>query len=834
MKKIILFALLLSCFSGIGLAQKSDVQARIVQDFDNGWMFQLNGEGDFVSPTFDDSGWRKLNLPHDWAVEGDFSRSNPSGTVGGALPGGTGWYRKSFEMPAGSDGKCIYIQFDGIYMNSEVYLNGHLLGKRPYGYISFEYEMTPYLQKGKNVLAVKVDNSLQPNTRWYSGCGIYRNVWFKILDPVHIANWGTYVTTPQIEAAQAKVQLVATIENKSNHNAAVEITSRIVDAKGKVCATATGQCSLQAGGRGEQTQDFTLASPTLWTLEKPYLYTVVTELKSEGRTIDRYTTPLGVRSFKFDAKTGFSLNGKRVKLNGVCNHHDLGCLGSAINKRAIERQLQILKEMGCNAIRTSHNPPAPELLDLCDRMGFLVMDEDFDMWLRRKTRYDYANFFAEWYERDITNWMLRDRNHPCIILWSIGNEVLEQWSDASSDTLTLEQANLALNFGQSPDMLARDNGMSVNSMLTRKMANMVRSFDSTRPVTAACNEPSPGNHLFKSGALDVIGINYHNPEVKQVPKNFAGKPFIISESVSGLKTRGYYRMPSDSLYIWPQRWDIPLTDTTYSCSSYDNCHVPWGVMHEENVKMVRDSDYISGQFIWTGFDYLGEPTPFPWPARSSYFGIIDLAGFPKDVYYMYKSAWTDDTVLHLFPHWNWTPGQDIDLWVYCNHADEVELFVNGVSQGTKAVTKNDLHQWWRVKFAPGSIKAVSRKGGKVVAQKEIFTAGEPAALRLTPDRKRLSADGKDLSFVTVEVVDKDGNLCPNADNLVNFTVSGNVTIAGVDNGSPISMERFKDNKRKAFYGKCLVVLQNNGKAGNGGLKATSAGLKECTLSITAK
>ena len=419
-------------------------------------------------------------------------------------------------------------------------------------------------------------------------------------------------------------------------------------------------------------------------------------------------------------------------------------------------------------------------------------------------------------------------------MWSIGNEVLEQWSDAKADTLSLEEANLILNFGHSSEMLAKEGEESVNSLLTKKLVSFVKGLDSTRPVTAGCNEPNSGNHLFRSGALDVIGYNYHNKDIPHVPANFPDKPFIITESNSALMTRGYYRMPSDRMFIWPERWDKPFADSTFACSSYENCHVPWGNTHEESLKLVRDNDFISGQYVWTGFDYIGEPTPYGWPARSSFFGIVDLAGFPKDVYYLYQSEWTDKQVLHLFPHWNWTPGQEIDMWCYYNQADEVELFVNGKSQGVKCKDADNLHVVWRVKFEPGTVKVVARRKDEVIAEKEIRTAGKPAEIRLIPDRSVLAADGKDLCFVTVEVLDEEGNLCPNADNLVNFTVRGNGFIAGVDNGNPVSLERFKDKKRKAFYGKCLVVIQNDGKPGKTELTATSEGLRQAVVKVSAK
>ena len=804
-------------------------------DFGEGWRFQLGDEPQAMNVAFADEDWRLLNLPHDWAIEGDFSEDNPSGTGGGALPGGIGWYRKTFVPEKADADKKYRIVFDGVYMNSEVFLNGVSLGHRPYGYITFSYDLTPHLKWGeKNVIAVRVDNSEQPNSRWYSGCGIYRNVWLVKTGAVHVAEWGTYVVSENVSDAQADLNIRTRVANESDASVQVKVRSFLIDAEGQIVASGETECPVEAGKESETSQSLQVEQPELWSVDAPYIYTLLTEVVQDGKTVDRYETPVGIRSFSFDAEKGFTLNGKPMKINGVCMHHDLGCLGAAVNVRAIERQLEILKEMGCNGIRCSHNPPAPELLDLCDRMGFIVMDESFDMWRKKKTSHDYARYFDEWYERDLRDFILRDRNHPSIFIWSIGNEVLEQWSDAKADTLSLEEANLILNFGHSADMLAKEGEMSVNSLLTKRLAELVKELDPTRPITTGCNEPNPANHLFKSGAMDIIGYNYHNANIPDVSKNFPGKPFIITESNSALATRGYYRMPSDKVTICPDRWDKPYTDPTFACSAYDNCHVPWGNTHEETLKLIRDNAFISGQYVWTGFDYIGEPTPYGWPARSSYFGIVDLAGFPKDAYYLYQAEWSDKTVLHLFPHWNWTPGQDVDMWCYYNHADEVELFVNGKSQGVRSKTPDCLHAVWRVKFEPGSVKVVARKGGETVGEKEIRTAGEPAQIRLTPDRAQLDADGKDLSFVTVEIVDKDGTLCPNADNLVNFQVEGNAFIAGVDNGSPISMERFKDNKRKAFYGKCLVVLQNTGKPGEAKLTATSEGLSQAEISVVAE
>ena len=807
-----LFLSILCCILVSGCGRVVSPREKI--EFNDGWEFALETPGE-------DLAWRSVRIPHDWAVEGDFSVDNPCGTGGGALPGGIGWYRKTFVADAAESDRLWRLEFDGVYMDSEVVLNGVSLGVRPYGYISFGYDITPYLKWGeKNELVVRVDNSLQPNSRWYSGCGIYRNVWLVKTNPVRIAPNGTYVVC-QDDSFVVKTELLTEGDGAEN----VVLRQIVKDANGKTVGQVEDVVAVDEAASLSQVVG--VRAPQLWSVDSPYLYTVVTEVEAEdGELLDRYETRTGFRTFEFDAEKGFSLNGVPMKINGVCLHHDFGCLGSAFNINAARRQLEIMKDMGCNSIRTSHNPPAPQLLDLCDEMGIIVQDEAFDMWRKRKTTYDYSRYFNEWHEQDLKDFIIRDRNHPSILMWSIGNEVLEQWSDANADTLSLAEANLILNFGHSPEMLAKEDGeMTVNSLLTKKLADMVRDLDMTRPITSGCNEPNPGNHLFRSGALDIIGYNYHNREALSVPQNFPGMPFIITESNSALMTRGHYVMPSDKEIICPDRWDIPYYHPSFACSSYDNCHAPWGNTHEETIKVVRDNDYITGQYVWTGFDYIGEPTPYQWPARSSYFGIVDLAGFPKDVYYLYKSEWTDKDVLYLFPHWNWEEGQEVDLWCYYNNADEVELFVNGVSKGVTAKTDDCLHAMWRVPFEPGKVEVVARKNGKEVGRTARVTAGEPAKVRLSMKQYGRGASDDALAYVAVEIVDKDGNLCPWAENLVHFELEGDSAfIAGVDNGSPISMERFKDNKRKAFYGKCLVVLQA-GKAGKTILKAVSEGLE---------
>ena len=803
--KVFLFSFLLTLLS-------ISAAARDRKCFDFGWRFLLADSAQMAKPEYNDSHWRMLNLPHDWAIEGDFMASAPSGAGGGALPGGVGWYRKHFRV---SEVRRYFLEFDGVYMNSTVYVNGEKVGYRPYGYSSFEYEITRYLRTGDNVVAVRVDNSDQPNSRWYSGCGIYRHVWLTETQGVRIKHWGVHVET----TAKGKVKVEVEVDKPLRSKANPSIRNTIFAADGRELDSGRGVRSSLSVGRKHL---------HYWSPSTPYVYRLRTQLLLGGSVIDEVWTVVGFRDFKFDAKTGFWLNGANMKINGVCEHHDFGCLGVALNEDALHRKLTKLKAMGCNAIRTSHNPPAPELLNMCDTMGFIVMDESFDMWRRRKTQNDYARFFDEWHERDLADLVLRDRNHPSILMWSIGNEVLEQWSSADADTLSLEQANLILNAGHDASTLARDGEMSVNTLLTDHLADIVRRYDTTRPITAGCNEPEPGNHLWRGKGIDIIGFNYHHEWIKDVPRNFPGRPFIMTESVSALQTTGFYKMPSDVIYKAPQEWWLPYTDPSFMCSAYDNMHASWSTTHEQNWDVVKNTPYCGGQFIWTGFDYIGEPTPYGFPARSSYFGIIDLSGQPKDVYYMYQSEWTNQTVLHLFPHWNWLDGQEIDLWCYYSNADEVELFINGRSQGTRRKSPafggvsggSPYHVMWRVKFEPGEVKVVSRRGGQEVKSQTIRTAGQPDHLRLSYDYR-----GKQTTFVKVEVVDKQGNLCPWAENQVFFETSG-ARIIGVDNGSQFSMERFKDTKRKAFFGRCMVVLE-----GHGTLTAKSIGLLSAKIQL---
>jgi beta-galactosidase len=806
MKKFIFTICLLTSLNAF-----SQNVARQIENFGKGWKFALDSVHDYAAANVNDASWRTLNLPHDWSIELPFDKTSPTGTGGGALRGGVGWYRKTFTLTASSKNKNVFIDFDGVYMNSEVWINGHSLGVHPYGYTSFRYELTPYLYFDKaNIITVKVDNSKQPNSRWYSGSGIYRNVWLVTTGDVYVDHWGIQVTTSQVSDQSATINVNTNIRRKGDLDR-ILLSTIIYDESGNPVARKLKTPIDLTDSITNVSQQIILTKPVRWSLKNPYLYKIVTEI-IDGRTAtDDYITKFGVRTIDFDVNNGFSLNGEHVKINGVCNHHDLGCLGTAISKRALERQLEILKGMGVNALRTSHNPPAPELLDLCDSMGILVMDEAFDMWKKAKNPYDYHLYWDEWHEKDLRSMVLRDRNHPSIIIWSIGNEIPEQWG-------------------------GNDGKDSSGKLIAKELASIVRSLDDTRYITAACDQPNVNNQIIQSGALDLIGYNYHHQLYEAFPQTFPGKKFISTESVSSLATRGHYDMPSDSIRRWPERWDKPFDkgnpDTT--CSAYDNCSAPWGSTQEETWKVMKKHNFLSGQFIWTGFDYMGEPTPYPWPARSSYFGLVDIAGFPKDLYYMYKSEWTDEPVLHIFPHWNWKTGDTIDVWAYYNHADAVELFLNGRSLGVKKKEGDDLHVMWRVTYEPGVLKAVSMQGGKKVLTQEIKTAGAPAKIILSADRNKIHAGGSDLSFVTVTIADKDGNTIPDANNLIHYSISGEGFIAGLDNGSETDLEPFKGTQHKTFNGLGLAVIQSNGNKGKINLQASADGLQPASIEIKAE
>ena len=774
--------------------------------FDHAWRFHLGDVAGAQELAFADTGWRTLDLPHDWSIEGKFSEQNLAGVGGGALPGGVGWYRKRFAVPAADSGKLIFVEFDGVYRNSEVWINGQYLGKRPYGYSSFPYDLTPHLHyRGRNVIAVRVDNSQQPNSRWYSGSGIYRHVRLVTTGPVHVDQWGTYVTTPTASADSARVTIRTTIRNARPAEQAIALRTTMYDSAGKAVAVVSTTGRVPGDSVTEIAQDLTIARPALWSLERPYLYRAVARVMCGNRACDTYTTPFGLRSFVFRADSGFFLNGRRVKIRGVCLHHDLGALGAAVNTRAIERQLEIMRAMGVNAIRTSHNPPAPELLELTDRMGFIVLDEAFDMWKKEKTKYDYHLDWDAWHVRDLSDMVRRDRNHPSVFMWSIGNEVMEQWT----------------------------NDDSTAAPIARELAGIVRALDPTRPITQAANNGSPQNPVFHAGALDVLGHNYHHEVWADFPVQYPGAKFVVTEAMSALNSRGVYQQPSDSVASYETPYvknHGPQPNKDYRLSSYDNRKAFWGSLHEESLRLFERYPFLSGMFIWQGIDYLGEPTPYEWPARSSYFGVVDLAGFPKDPFYLYQSVWTDAPMLHLFPHWNWKSGDSVDVWAYTN-ADEVELFLNGASLGVKRKPEPVSHVMWRVAYVPGILRATARKAGQVTATAEVTTAGAPARIALAPDRSRIRADGDDLSFITLTVQDSAGVPVPNAEPLIRLRIRGNARIVGVDNGDQISHTSFQANQVRLFNGKALVIVRAGNRPGMATLTAEADGLPPTTVTI---
>lgn len=800
--KIITSILVLMALGFSGFAQSEGIK------FNDNWQFKLSPSNTPNDQELEKTPWRDVQLPHDWSIELNFDENSPSGNRGASLRGGTALYRKYFTLEKADKTKNIFIDFDGVYMNNTVWINGQKLGTRPFGYISFRYELTPFLKFDgeKNELLVRVENQ-QPNSRWYSGSGIYRNVWLVKTGKVHVDHWGTYITTPVVSHESATVKIQTNVRNSMFKTVSPMLKTQIFDPEGKLLKTLSTSLSISGSEVKSVEQELTVDRPQLWSPKTPSLYKAVSQVFVDSKKVHEYTTTFGLRYFHFDVAKGFSLNGKPIKIIGVCMHHDLGALGAAVNYRAMERQLEILKKMGINGIRTSHNPAAPEWLDLCDKMGFIVMTETFDVWkaIKENTPFNYNLYFDEWHRRDITDHVVRDRNHPSVIMWSIGNEIPEQ-------------------HGGEKDTTGRT--------IARNLVNIVHSLDS-RPVTAGLNHVSPENNLYRSKALDLVGINYHHQEYPNLPTMFPGQPLILAESNSALQTRGEYLMPSTQIRRWAGFTKEKNGGTPdLICSSYDNSSAPWASTYEEVLKPILKYPYLSGFYAWTGFDYLGEPTPYPFPARSSYFGIVDMAGFPKDAYYLFQSLFTIETVLHIFPHWNWENGQDIDVWAYYNKADEVELFLNGKSLGTKSKQGDELHVQWAVKYEPGTLKAVSRKDGKVVAEKTIQTAGAPAQIVLSADRNKIKADGEDLSFVTVTILDKDGNVVPKANNLLQFKLEGAAEIAALDNGLQTDLTPYSNKtSRKAFNGLALAIVKAHKQKSNVKLTVSGEGLQSASVSI---
>src|ERR1039458_600600 len=779
-------------------SQPASSAARIRESFDFGWKFLKGDAPGAQQPEFSDSPWRSVDLPHDWSIEGPFGEQEKAQ---GSLPTGIAWYRKRFRVPDSYKDRTVVVEFDGIYQNSEVWINGQYLGKRPYGYVAFSYDLSAHIKAGgDNVIAVKVDNSRQPNCRWYSGSGISRHTWLLATNQLHVAYWGTFVTSPRVSKNAATLQVKTRVKNERKTSATCVLSTSLLDGDGKTVQTADATQQIAAAGEYEFVQQVSVARPHLWNVADPYLYKVHTTVSEQGRVVDEYDTPTGIREALFDADKGFLLNGEHVKLNGVCLHHEAGSVGAAVPERVWERRLELLREMGCNAIRTSHNPYAEEFLDLCDRLGFLVMKEAFDEWKVPKTQigpYGYSNYFDEWYERDVTNFVHRDRNHPSVVLWSAGNEIGDQSAPQGADTL-------------------------------RKLLAVFHAEDPTRLVTAGCDNiaSEPPSHTARPeflALLDVVGYNYVDRWRDRTEKYysidrqaFPQRRVIGTESGAMSGVRGDYRalFPGDA-----------------APAGFGGAGSGRNIDVEQLWKFVRTYDYVAGDFMWTGIDYLGEAR---WPMEGASAGVIDTCGFRKDGFYFYQSQWTDKPVLHLFPHWNWKgkEGQFIPVTCYTN-CDTVELFLNGRSLGVKGYafprlgmegsygnspararvlrTTGDLHLAWDVPYEPGTLKAVGVKDGKAVATVEVSTAGEPAAIGLSVDREVIAADRRDVAHITIQIQDANGSMAPTAANEVAFELQGEGRILGLDSGDPQSHEDYQSARRKAFNGLCLAIVQSTGK-----------------------
>ncbi|WP_406171233.1 DUF4982 domain-containing protein [Streptomyces canus] len=808
----------------------------------DGWRFALVDPGGITDPTgeytdaaapgHDDSGWREVAVPHDWSIELAPTTENGTTSGTGFFPGGLGWYRLAFTLPPAFAGQRISVEFDGVYMDSYVYCNGTEAGRHPYGYTGFALDLTDLLHTDgttENVIAVKVQNRL-PSSRWYSGSGIYREARLVVTDPVHVERWGTCVTTPEITAERARVRVRTSVVDESGTAGPVEIRSRIKDPRGRTVArTAT---TITVGTKSTETHELTVPEPRLWDISAPHRYTLETELRRDGKLVDTYRTPFGLRTFRFDPDEGFHLNGTHHKIKGVDLHHDLGALGAAVSIDAIRRQMTIMKSMGVNAFRTSHNPPSPEMIQVCEELGIVMLVEAFDCWRTGKTRYDYGRFFDEWCERDATEMVLAARNSPAVLLWSIGNEIPDSTSSAGL------------------------------AMADRIIA-AIRAVDDTRPLIIGSDKyrrlPAKGSAAdLMLAKLDGLGLNYNT--AKSVDQLHAAYPHLFlfeSESSSETSTRGTYQEPE---HLNTGENHTPGRRDT---SSYDNNLASWTMSGEYGHKKDRDRKWFAGQFLWSGIDYIGEPTPYDvFPVKASFFGAVDTAGFPKDMYHLFRSQWVDEPMVHLVPMtWNHAEGDTVEVWAYANVAT-VELFLNGRSLGTRTfdtkkttdgrvyletteVTGDDktftdgsypgsytspngsagkLHLTWKVPYAPGELKAVARRNGKVVATDVLRTAGKPHAVRLTADRSSLAADGRSLFFVTADVVDSRGVVVPDAEHLISFAVRGG-SLAGLDNGREESAERYQATTRTAFHGKALAIVRSGTEPGVLKVTASAEGLR---------
>jgi beta-galactosidase len=827
------------------LISTSHLQAADVRQhdsFDSGWRFHLGDIPGAEQSAFADSAWRAFDLPHDWSIEGPYDEHAATGGPGGYLPTGIGWYRKTFTLPENARGRQVTLQFDGVYQHSTVWLNGHELGTWPYGYTTFRYDLTPHLNFGTtpNLLAVRVDNSAQPNSRWYSGSGIYRHTWLTITDPLSIVPWGVSVTTPEVSPERATIRVRTKVRNSRTAAQRFELHTQILDAAGRPLRRQEGGKTLEGplasdtgeiatGGEREIEATLSLPAPQLWSPGAPTVYRVRSEIRVDGAVVDTVENNFGIRRIEYDVDRGLLLNGAPVKLRGMCLHHDGGAVGAAVPEAVLERRLRLLQEMGCNAIRCSHNPMAPEFYDLCDWLGLLVMDEAFDEWTVRKPQIKsgYSDVFNDWGERDVVSLVHRDRNHPCVVMWSAGNEIGEQWAE---------------------------NGPAV----LRRLVEIFHREDPTRPVTAAMdnifNQQGQAPAAF-SDLLDIVGYNYadrwgarRETQYGDDREHYPHRKFIGTENTSVRGTRGVYRFG-------------PLLGGTYAAGQITPGYGSEGALYVTTTlraaslwRHVALHDYIIGDFAWTGFDYLGEAV---WPRKLSTSGPLDTCGFKKDGFYFYQSQWTDAPMIHLLPHWNWPErtGRPVPVVAYSNCA-AVELFLNGRSLGAKArefpaqgsaggwnsyalpqiqATSADLQLVWDVPYEPGELKAVGYdRNGAVVAAAAVRTAGAAAKLELTVDSATIAAGAHDVAHVTVRALDANGVFVPLADNEIAFELSGPAKLLGVDNGDPASHASYQGNTRSLFNGLALALVQSTSESGQVRLTARAENLREASVEISAQ
>ena len=828
------------CISDALLAQDSP---RTRESFNLGWKFvkYFNASGEAVAtdkepenlqlPSVNDNTWRSLDLPHDWAIEGPFSDTLENNT--GLLPWkGIGWYRKHFSISDNDKGKRIYVDFDGAMANAKVWLNGKYIGEWPYGYTSFRLDLTPYIISGKeNIIAVRLDTK-NWDSRWYPGAGIYRNVWLVKTSQLHIANNGVFCTTPEIRKDRGMLSVQAEVESHIADPLPVSVKAVVYKLNDKfepagtpVAESIVASATIEGMKNHTFRLDIPVKEPVLWNIYKPELYRVAVSVMQGTTVTDIYETNFGFRTLNFTARDGFLLNGKRVEVRGVCNHHDLGALGAAFNTRAAARQLEILKEMGCNAIRTSHNPPAPELVDLCDKMGFLIQVEAFDAWKTPKKSKDYNLLFYAWHDEDLRAMVRRDRNHPSVFMYSTGNEVNDQNNPALSESLR----------------------------------TIVKSEDNTRPVTVGCNQDGSGTNGFQK-TIDVFGINYrlYKYDAFFALKDNANLGFISTESASTVSSRGEYFFPvvqGDLNNNLPGKGIFQIT-------SYDVAYPSWACTPDQQWTLLDKFPAAMGEFVWTGFDYIGEPTPYSgdmtglkptsWgyketlkmleiqgvkevPSRSSYFGIMDLAGFKKDRFYLYQSRWRAELPMaHILPHWNWPERKGLvtPVHVYTS-GDEAELFLNGKSLGKKKKGEFEYRfKWDSVLYQPGELKVIAYKNGVKWAEDVMRTTEKASQLSASADRPAVHSDGTDLIFITVRIEDKNKLLVPGSDNQLNFSVEGPGRIVATDNGDAASHELFQAKSKKAYNGLCLVIVAaEKGAIGSFTVKAKSKGLKAAAVKV---